>query len=288
MRKESMNKAFHQRLGIWVAIISLAYVLGGHATTSYKEKPFVVVIPSYNNKRWYKQNLDSVLSQKYTNYRIVYIDDASTDGTGRLVQEYLKQKGVKDKVTFMQNKKNEGALYNWYHAVHSCKDEEIIISLDGDDQLAHPQVLSVINSSYQNLDVWLTYGQYQEMPRGNLGGCCKFPEEVIKHNTFRKHPWMSSHLRTFYAWLFKKIKKEDLQENGKFFTAAADVAQMIPMLEMAGNRHRCIREVLYKYNVINTLNVWRANKASQSGFAQIIAERKPYSPLVGIPKEIRI
>src|SRR3989304_6153185 len=48
---------------------------------NFNEKPIVVVIPSYNNKQWYQKNLDSVLTQNYHNFRIIFIDDASPDGT---------------------------------------------------------------------------------------------------------------------------------------------------------------------------------------------------------------
>src|SRR3989304_2120498 len=55
-----------------------------------KEKHFVVIVPSYNNKDWYQKNLDSIFMQKYTNYHVVYIDDVSTDGTGDLVEKYVQ------------------------------------------------------------------------------------------------------------------------------------------------------------------------------------------------------
>ncbi len=258
------------------------------ASLKEPEKPLVIVIPSYNNKRWYKQNLDSALNQNYTNFRVIYIDDASNDGTGKLVQKYLETNRKKDKVTLIQNKQNERALYNLYHAIHSCRDDEIILTLDGDDTLAHNNVLSVINSSYQNPDIWLTYGQYREMPRGRIGHCRKFPEEIVKNNAFRKYDYISSQLRTFYAWLFKKIKKEDLQYKRKFFPTTYDVAIMYPMLEMAGERHRCIREVLYNYNYLNPLNDFRVNKQSQHEMGKIIAQSSSYNRLSGPPDGILV
>ena len=57
-----------------------------------KEHPLVVIIPSYNNAQWYKKNLDSVFNQRYSNYRIIYLDDASTDQTGYLVEKYIQEK----------------------------------------------------------------------------------------------------------------------------------------------------------------------------------------------------
>ena len=40
-----------------------------------EDKHFVFIIASYNNKQWYKPNLDSVFSQKYKNYHVIYTDD---------------------------------------------------------------------------------------------------------------------------------------------------------------------------------------------------------------------
>ena len=49
-----------------------------------------VVIPSYNNVKddRYIKNIRSVLQQDYSNFRIVLIDDNSSDGTGEKVKAY--------------------------------------------------------------------------------------------------------------------------------------------------------------------------------------------------------
>ena len=50
-----------------------------------------VFVPSYNNaqSRLYLRNLDSIFQQNYKNYHVVYVNDASTDGTGEYVQAYM-------------------------------------------------------------------------------------------------------------------------------------------------------------------------------------------------------
>jgi len=41
----------------------------------------------------------SLLNQNYTNYRVIILDDASEDRTGRLLKRYLRQQGIgEDKV----------------------------------------------------------------------------------------------------------------------------------------------------------------------------------------------
>ena len=68
-----------------------------------EEKHFIVLIPSYKNSQWYKKNLDSIFMQKYSNYHILYIDDCSPDGTGDLVEKYIKEKKQEHKVILIKN-----------------------------------------------------------------------------------------------------------------------------------------------------------------------------------------
>ena len=84
-----------------------------------------------------------------------------------------------------------------------------------------------------------------------------------------KH-WYTSALRTYYAWLFKKIKKEDLLYNEKFFQTSGDVAEMLPMLEKARNHIQFVKEILYIYNTENPLNDFKLKaKEQQKTFTDI-------------------
>jgi glycosyltransferase involved in cell wall biosynthesis len=49
-----------------------------------KQLRFCIVVNTYNTGKngLYLRNLDSILHQNYTNYHVVYTDDASTDQNG--------------------------------------------------------------------------------------------------------------------------------------------------------------------------------------------------------------
>ena len=221
-----------------------------------EEKEILIVIPSYNNKAWYQKNLDSIFSQKYKNYRVIYLDDASPDGTGNLVARYIEEKKQEDRFILIRNQENQGALANVYRAIHTyAQDHEIIVIVDGDDWLSNEYVLSRINKAYSDNNTWLTYGQFKRYPSGTIGFCNYFPDFFIENNLFRDYRFISAHVRTFYAWLFKKIKKEDLMHNGRFVPASTDSTAMFPMLEMAGKHVKFIPDVLYIYNRATTGNV---------------------------------
>ena len=251
---------------------------------SNKQKPIVVVIPSYNNAQWYERNLDSVFKQVYENYRVIYIDDCSIDGTYDLVRQYVVRHGYQNRITLICNEQRKGALANHYKAVHMCKDDEIIVNLDGDDWLKHNYVFAYINAIYKNPQVWMTYGSYMNYPSGKRGECSKkLPKSIIRYHAYREYTYITSHLRTFYAGLFKKIKLADLMYQGQFIPVACDMAFMVPMLEMAAGRIKFIDEVLYVYNQANPENHFRKRVFLQLKMAHITRARKRYMPLSKLP-----
>lgn len=243
------------------------------------EKSFVVLIPSYNNSKWFERNLDSILTQSYKNFRVIYIDDASPDGTGQLVQDYIEQYGHTDKVTLVRNKKRLGALANFYQGAWMCAPEEIIVLLDGDDWVSHRDVLQSLESVYQDPDVWLTYGQFVVYPHYFWGFGHKIPDEVVNNNDFRSYQRGGTVLRSFYAGLFHQIKKEDLLYEGEFLPVCSDLAYMFPLTEMAGWHIRFIPEANYVYNKVTGINDHTLREEEQIFFDGWLRKQKKYEPV---------
>lgn len=243
------------------------------------EKRIVIVAASYNNRAWYANHLDSIFSQNYHNFHLIYIDDHSSDGTARLVRRYIQNHQIAHRVTLIENEHRMGALANQYNAIHLCNDRDIIIILDGDDWFYHTRVLAYINDIYTKEDVWLTYGQFIEYPSLHHGFCIPTKKEHIEKNSCRYEASGFSHLRTFYAGLYKKIKIEDLFFNGQFFFVNADMATMLPMVEMAGYHIRFIPDILMVYNKANVLNDYKVNLPLVDVCGQEIRRRPVYDKI---------
>jgi glycosyltransferase involved in cell wall biosynthesis len=241
---------------------------------------FVFVMPSYQNKDWYEKNLTSVLGQTYPHWRAIYTDDASPDGTGKLVEEFLRHFDKGGRFKLWRRTERVGAMANIYEMSHTCDDDEILIHLDGDDWLPDNDTLNRLNKVYGRGNVWITYGQYRSYPDQRIGCAKQIPDNVIANNSFRSYDWCTSHMRTYYAWLFKKVKREDFMYNDKFIEMTSDLWTMFPMLEMAGPNQAFISDVMYIYNYGTPLNDAKVNGGLQTKLEHIVRSKAPYQRIV--------
>jgi glycosyltransferase involved in cell wall biosynthesis len=94
-------------------------------------KPLVsVIIPTYNQKDFVSETLESVLAQTYSNLEIIVTDDGSTDGTVDILNEYASK--YPTKIKLIVNNKNEGITKNFNRGLNAVNGE-FIAWLGGDD-----------------------------------------------------------------------------------------------------------------------------------------------------------
>jgi glycosyltransferase involved in cell wall biosynthesis len=278
MSKSLMTSLSCSKYRMSLFFLLLATALFSGLNGDLPEKPMVIVIPSYKNIKWYKQNIDSVFMQNYSNYRVIYVDDCSPDGTGNAVESYVEAYDQMDRFLVVKNKKRQGAMANIYIAIQYTKYNEIVVLLDGDDWFFHADVLKQLNEIYSTQEVWFTHGRLLEDPRGCSNWCEPIPPQVISNRCYRQFK-CPSHLRTFYAWLFKKIKLDDFLYEGKFLEMTWDMAIMYPLAEMAEERHAFIDDINYVYNVANPINDNKVNAELQRTLDALIRGRPPYNRL---------
>ncbi len=93
-----------------------------------------VTIPMYNNAKFIRQTIESVLSQTYTNFELLVYDDASTDGSYEIVRSISDPR-----LKLFRNRKNLGPEGNWNKAVSDVGGTYVKL-ICGDDIL-YPQCL---------------------------------------------------------------------------------------------------------------------------------------------------
>lgn len=244
------------------------------------KKPLVVVIASYNNVDFCKKNLQSVFNQTYDNYRVIYIDDCSKDGTFEKVKSLVEKSGLSDRFTLIRNPVRRRKMPNLYEAFQSCKDNEIIVCLDGDDWFAHDNVLQQYNEIYQNPDIWLTYGSAIFYPTYHRTIGAPLSDKELKHQKVRDlDRFEVSMPRTFYAGLFKQIKLKDFFYQEKYIEMSDDPAFMFPMIEMAGEHVKFCEEIQYIINNVNPISDHYVSEGLQTTLRRYFQWEKEKYPM---------
>lgn len=122
---------------------------------------------------------------------------------------------------------------NLYRAIMALTPDTCVALVDGDDYLLSGE-LSTVDRLYEaRPGLLVTYGQYV-CGRPGLSASPYGPYEAV-----RRAPWRASHLKTFRAAVFHRMRLSDFTLNGpgdaaNWLGACEDLAIMFALLEMAG------------------------------------------------------
>ena len=94
-----------------------------------------MIIPVYQVKNYLERCVSSVLSQTFTDYEIVLVDDGSTDGSGEICDRYAREH---ENITVIH--KTNGGLSSARNAGLQLADSKYIMFVDSDD-IIHSKTL---------------------------------------------------------------------------------------------------------------------------------------------------
>lgn len=108
-----------------------------------------ILIPLYNQERYFKACIKSVEKQTYKNLEIIIVNDGSTDRSPQMAQDWT----TRDSRVVLINKRNEGAAKARYDAFKKASGDFIFI-LDSDDYIPKNSIeLLVEHITSKNVDV---------------------------------------------------------------------------------------------------------------------------------------
>lgn len=90
-----------------------------------------VIMPLYNNEKYVIEAIQSVVNQTYVDWELIIINDASTDSSKFVVQNFLEKKRDK-RLIFIDLKENKGVSFARNLGIRKAKGEYISF-LDSDD-----------------------------------------------------------------------------------------------------------------------------------------------------------
>lgn len=266
-----------------------------------KNNKFKIIIPFYNPGDYLDLAINSVLTQDYDNFDVLFIDDCSTDqsyskipacsykndengnpvldenGELIIIEKHPILEVTKcNKINAWRSNSRMTALPNIHNAIINYSDDpdDIIFILYGDDWLSNKNVLKKINQAYNESECLITYGS-AKLSDGKKSYSSQYRENEF--NYIRKITQKFTYPITFRRSLYDKFIELDpkcqqfLDKENKWFNCCSFQAITFPLLEIAGfYRTYYINEILYIYNVDNPLNSERNNPNSYFETQEII------------------
>ncbi|HXA02811.1 MAG TPA: glycosyltransferase [Cytophagaceae bacterium] len=94
---------------------------------STSEVALTVLMPVYNGERFLKSAVESILSQTYTDFEFLIINDGSTDNSDKIIRSFHDKR-----ITLVSNEKNSGLISTLNKGIKLARGK-YIARMDGDD-----------------------------------------------------------------------------------------------------------------------------------------------------------
>lgn len=208
-----------------------------------------IIIPVYNVEKYLSECLDSVITQTYENLEILLIDDGSTDGSGKICDEYA-QKDARIKVIHKEN----GGVSSARNMGLDLAQGEYIAFIDSDDRVKREYIQKLYEKvKIENAEVCLCHFSHF------VGGeTKKIAEPLPKHLNIDLDK--KETLNFFYKYLScrgisgspcRSLYKKEIVENYRFSCEVVRAEDLLFNLEVLVNCKRIvsINEWLYEYRM---------------------------------------
>lgn len=155
-----------------------------------EEKPLVsILLLSMNHELYIENSIESLKDQTYTNIEIIYLDNASSDGTFETAENALQKSGIPSKAFY--NKESNGISKN-LNFMYTQSSGLFIICLSSDDWLTKDSVEEKINYFDLHPEFGMVYSSsYSYNYDTNKTDVC------FKKNKFKE------------GWVLKNVLKEN-------------------------------------------------------------------------------
>lgn len=170
-----------------------------------------IIMPSYNTGCFIAETIESVLSQSYSNWELIIVDDCSTDNTDDVVGQYLTDVRIR----YIKNEANSGAAVSRNRALREAKGKWMAF-LDSDD-LWEPDKLKKQITFMEKNDYHFSYTDYIEIDEESYpnGKSVTGPRCITKHGMYN-YCWMGCLTVMYDSDEIGLIQIEDIKKNNDY------------------------------------------------------------------------
>jgi glycosyltransferase involved in cell wall biosynthesis len=222
-----------------------------------------VLIANYNNGKYFTDCYNSLLSQTYTNWEVIIVDDASTDNSVEVIKNIIKND---NRFKLYHNQKNKGCGFTKRECMKYAEGD-ICAYLDPDDALYSTALATCAFEFTKNADIVALYSQMmlcdENLKPDKVFGSTK---QIYNSRYFFNCPTQFSHF-----FVFKKetyFKTSGINANLK---SAVDQDLYLKILEHGDVTF--VKEILYMYRLHSSgISQQSSKQTAKESFAKVIHE----------------
>ncbi|MBK0378198.1 glycosyltransferase family 2 protein [Mucilaginibacter segetis] len=117
---------------------------------------FSIIVPTYNCANTLQKTLDSIASQKFNEYELIFMDGASTDKTLSIIDDF-KSANILINSTLISAP--DSGIYDAMNKGIAIANGEWLYFMGGDDKFYNPSVLNAVYLEISKSNVDLIYGK---------------------------------------------------------------------------------------------------------------------------------
>jgi GT2 family glycosyltransferase/glycosyltransferase involved in cell wall biosynthesis len=264
-REISMVYEIHRNLDFLRQLEANTLLLSKQFSNRPQENLVSVIMATYNRNETIRISMESVVSQTYTNWELIIIDDGSTDNTVEVVQEFIEQHRDR-KITLIQQKSNQGVSKARNQGLNTARGK-ICAYLDSDNTWEPDFLMIMVNSlidspqcksAYCGDKIWQHYQgklAFNSSPEIVLIRLGHFNRSLLENRNYID-------LNVFVHWqeLYCELGgfREDMRRlvDWELIVRYTDLAppQFVPALLANYNMDLCPNQITHKENFDDNMN----------------------------------
>ena len=230
-----------------------------------------IITVTLNSEKYLEDCIQSVIKQEHKDIEHIIIDGASTDGTLAIIEKY------RDKIAQLVSEKDQG-MYDAINKGMKLATGEIIGTLNSDDMLVAPDVISTIVAVFGDQNVEAIYGDLVYVDPVDTNRIRRSWKGLPFNRNRFKHGWMPAH-PTFY---FRRALLEKFGNYETHYFTAADYEFMARYLFYFRVKAAYIPKLIVKMRTggMSNRTIYQRLRANRRDYLAMKRNRIPFPLLV--------
>ena len=211
-----------------------------------------LIVPVYNAEKTLPATLESIRSQRFRDFEVIFVEDGGTDGSAALLETFCRTSGLSCRL--LREPRNRGAAAARNRALDAAQGEYLAFA-DADDRLEADLLERAVQAAEETgADIT---GWDWTLDRGKSSRTMRQPAWQTPLEAFRS---LCGGTMRWNLWLFL-LRRAFVEENGLRFLPGADIGEDMQFMLRAFLRARQttqLQQPLYRYNAVNERSISKA------------------------------